>query len=119
LASLTKGFKELGLKYSTLNYYDFDNVIAQEMCSTGLKRTPIQLFHAYTPMSDESNSSTDSSSNLPKSGHSLEDLNFPVHLYTRAELVELSVPIFEHFNLFQELQTTPQVLKTLLTEMAH
>lgn len=50
--------------------------------------------------------------------HSLSDLNFPVHLYSKEELVEVSLLIFDKYNLLDALNTTRDKLKMLIKELA-
>lgn len=57
-------------------------------------------------------------STLPKADHSLSDISFPLHLYTRRELVDLSVLIFKNFGLVTALQTTDETLHNLISELA-
>ena len=100
--------------------YDFDNVMTQRMCSSGNKRVPLDLFDGYKLLETQKNSEVLESVKefTLKEGHSLSDLNLPVHLYSKEELVEVSLLIFEKYHLVEALSTTKETLKALIKELA-
>lgn len=48
----------------------------------------------------------------------MSDLGFPLHEYTRLELIELAIQVFEEFGLINALKTDKQTLRNLITELA-
>ena len=119
---LGESFKEEEMEVEDLAFYDFNNVVTEKSCSTGTDRVPVELFRDFQLITKE-NSSVPSIEELsdPKLFKKLvSDIGFPVHLYTREELVEISVRHFENFGLVSALneEKNPTTLTNLITCLA-
>ena len=105
------------------DFYDFNNVLTETKCSTGIKRVPLDLFENYdlihasnvkgvTPMDDLRN--------LKTFNEEVSKLDFPVHLYTRADLIEIMLLHFKSFDLIKIVSPDGDetILKNLIRGLA-
>lgn len=106
---------------NSLDHYDFDNVMTVKVCTSGNPRLPVDLFDNYTLLEDRSPLNKGTRQVSPFAlypGHSLSDLDFPLHLYTRRELIEVTLMIFAKYQGVEVMHTDEATLRNLVTEIA-
>ena len=120
---LVTSMAEVEMYPASLDVFDFDNVLLPHHCSAGTERTPLDLFSNYEI---KGSGLTDRRQRDARKDHirilrtteRFTSLDFPLHEYTRSELIEICIMIFHKFDLLRELLIEEAVLRKLLTELA-
>lgn len=90
-------------------------MITSKTCSSGNPRIPLDLFDNYTTLKSRKPTELGKQDLTVefslKDGHSLSDINFPIHLYTKRELIEVVILIFEKYSGIETLKTDKQTLR--------